>query len=198
MTNSSASCSIDGRFFDELQAKALQKNWGWLLALGILFIVIGTFGLGRVFLTTILSVLFFGVLMLVGSVVQLIGSFRLEGWKNILWQIIVAILYAVSGFVILSDPLLASVMLTAILAGSFIISGIMRIIGAFQIRGAPGFMWMLIGGLISIGMGVYVFAKFPGSALWVIGLFVSVELIINGWSYVTVALGARKEAKENE
>lgn len=35
-------------------------------------------------------------------------------------------------------------------------------------------------------------SEWPVSGFWVIGLFVAIELILNGWSYVFVALAARK------
>ena len=196
MTDTYSAPSVDGRLFDELQAKVLQKSWGWLLALGILFVILGTIGLGRTFAMTVLSVLFFGVLMLVGSGVQLIGAFRLEGWKNILWQIIMALLYALAGIIIVSDPLLASLLITAFLAASIIGVGIMRIVMAFRLRGSPGWMWLLIGGIVSVVMGALIFAMFPGASLWVIGLFVSVEMIVHGWTYIMVALAARRQSKE--
>jgi uncharacterized membrane protein HdeD (DUF308 family) len=53
----------------------------------------------------------------------------------------------------------------------------------------------LLSGLISILLGGMIIAKWPASGLWVIGLFVAIELIVNGWSYVFIALAARKAAK---
>jgi len=196
MANPNSIFSSEALLFAELQAKVLQKSWGWLLALGILFIILGTVGLGRTFAMTVASVFFFGILMLVGGGVQLVGAFKLEGWKNILWQMLIAILYGIAGITIVSDPLLASVPLTAVLAVAFIGVGIMRIVMAIQLRGSTGWGWMLIGGIISILLGGWIFATFPGSALWVIGLFVAVELIMHGWSYVIVALAARTQSKE--
>ncbi len=38
----------------------LKKNWGWFLALGILFIILGFIGLGMSVALTIVSVTFFG------------------------------------------------------------------------------------------------------------------------------------------
>lgn len=46
----------------------LGKHWGWLLALGILFIVLGTVALGMSVAVTVATVLFFGVLLAIGGV----------------------------------------------------------------------------------------------------------------------------------
>ena len=54
---------------------------------------------------------------------------------------------------------------------------------------------MLIGGILTLVLGILIFAKWPASSLIVIGTFISIELIINGWSAMTVALAARQATK---
>ena len=53
----------------------VQKNWKWLLFLGIVFLVLGIIGLGRAFALTMASVYFFGFLLLIGGAIQLFESF---------------------------------------------------------------------------------------------------------------------------
>ena len=50
----------------------LSKRWGWLLALGIVFIVLGLIGIGMAFALTIASLIVFGVLLLIGGAVQIV------------------------------------------------------------------------------------------------------------------------------
>jgi uncharacterized membrane protein HdeD (DUF308 family) len=78
------------------------------------------------------------------------------------------------------------------LAGALIIVGLARSIMAFQMRGAGNWFWPLLGGVVSIILGAIIMANWPVSGLWIIGLFVSVELIVNGWSYIFVALAAKR------
>jgi uncharacterized membrane protein HdeD (DUF308 family) len=54
----------------------------------------------------------------------------------------------------------------------------------------------LAGGIVTILLGGMIISGWPMSGLWVIGLFVAVELIVNGWTSVFVALAARSAAKE--
>jgi len=90
------------------------------------------------------------------------------------------------------DPVLASSVLTLMLAGILIAVGVFRAIMAFQLRPVNGWFWPLLSGLISILLGAMIIAHWPLSGLWVIGLFVAIELIFNGWSYVFIALAARR------
>jgi len=170
----------------------LKKNWGWLLAFGVLSIILGTIGLGMTFVLTEVSIVFFGILLIVGGVFQLFDAFKCKGWKSTLWHILIALLYIAAGIAMVSQPLMAAATLTLVIAWILIAVGVSRIIMGFQLKPAQGWYWPLISGLISILLGIMILAKWPVSGLWVIGLFVAIELILNGWSYVFVALAARK------
>jgi uncharacterized membrane protein HdeD (DUF308 family) len=173
----------------------LKKNWGWLLALGLASIVLGTLGFYMTFALTLASVLFFGVLILVAGVFQLVHAFTCTGWKPVLWHVLIALLYIAAGVDIMLNPARASLILTLVLAGILIAVGVLRGIMAFQLRPASGWFWPLLSGLVSIALGGMIVAQWPDSGLWVIGLFVAIELIFNGWSYVLIALAARKAAQ---
>lgn len=174
---------------------ALHKNWGWLLALGILFIVLGIIGLGMIFALTLASVLFFGALLLVGGGIQLVQAFQCKGWKSILWHVLIALLYVVAGIIIITDPVAASAILTLMLAGALIGIGIVRIIMALQLRGRRNWGWLLAGGILAVLLGVMIAAHWPVSGLWVIGLFVAIEMLVHGWTYIFIALAARDAGK---
>ena len=84
----------------------LRKNWGWMLALGILMVILGIVGLGMSTMLTIVSVLYFGFLMLFGSGAQFAQAFRSEAWKGRLWHILIAIVYLIAGLIMLFKPAL--------------------------------------------------------------------------------------------
>ena len=52
----------------------LGKNWGWLMALGILFVVLGVIALGMPVAMTLTTVVFFAVLLFAGGVFQIIDA----------------------------------------------------------------------------------------------------------------------------
>ena len=174
----------------------LRKNWGWLLAFGILAILLGTLGLGMTFGLTLASIELFGILLIVGGAFQLFNAFKCKGWKSTVWHLLIALLYIAAGVIMVIDPVLASVTLTLVIAWILIAVGIMRSIMAFQMRKSSGWYWPLISGVVSIALGVMIIVQWPISGLWVIGLFVAIELILHGWSYVFVALAARKAGKD--
>jgi len=173
----------------------LRKNWGWLLALGIVFIILGTIGLGMTFALTVASLLVFGVLLLVGGGVQILQAIKDKGWRSVVWHLLMALLYLLAGIAVLGDPVLASLVLTLMLAGAIAAIGIIRVVVAIQHRDMKGWVWSLLSGIVSIVLGVLIYAQYPVSALWLIGLFVAIDLIVHGWSYIFLALAARAAGK---
>ena len=172
----------------------LKISWGWLLGLGMVSLLLGTIGIGMDVLMTVASVQLFGILLFIGGGVQLVNAFQCKGWKGMLWQIVIALLYLFAGAVCWFDPIGASGFLTLGIAGILIAIGVARVIMALQHKGHQGWLWILFAGLLAAVLGVMIIVQWPSSALWVIGLFVSIELIFNGWALVFLAMAARSAA----
>ena len=170
----------------------LGRNWGWLLAVGILSVILGTVGLGMTWMLTLVSVVYFGVLLIVIGVAQLLQTFKAAGWRSTFLQILIGLLYLAAGIMVVSRPLLASLTLTWALGFALIVVGVMRIVVGVQHRGTSGWGAGVVGGIITLLLGLLILAKWPSDALWVIGLFLAIELIVNGYTQILVALAARR------
>lgn len=173
-----------------------KKNWGWLLGFGILSVILGTVGLGMLPYLTVAGVTFFGILLAVGGGFQLVDAFKCKGWKGTLINVLIGLIYLATGLIIAIDPLRAAVVLTFLLGIVLIVVGVLRIGVAFQHKGTKGWIWGLVGGILSILLGLLVLSGWPVSGIWVIGLVIAVELIINGWTYVFAGLAARNIGRE--
>ncbi len=169
----------------------LRANWGWLFGLGILFLVLGFIGLSCLVSLTMTSTILFGFLILIGGVAQIIEAFKCTGWKSVLWHIMIAVVYILAAVSILMDPAAASILWTAIIAGALVVAGIFRIAIALKHRGSGSWVALMLSGIISLLLGGMLFARWPYSGFWAIGLFVAVELISQGFSLVTLALSAK-------
>jgi len=176
----------------------IEKNWKWHLLLGFFFIITGTIGLILTPLATLSSILLFASFMLVGGILQLWEAIKAtKGWKSRLPHIIGGALYIAGGFVSIWNPVAASLALTLILAASILAVGIFRVIVAFQHKKELS-DWgiLLVSGLASIAIAILIAVAWPFSAFWTLGLFISIDLIFNGWSHVIIALAAKKKAME--
>jgi uncharacterized membrane protein HdeD (DUF308 family) len=173
-------------------AKRLRHSWGWLLTLGIIMTILGVIGFGMLAALTVVTALWFGALMVVAGGAQVVDAFHEKGWGSFILHLLIALLYVVTGAMVIYDPRLASVTLTLFVAAAFLAVGVLRIVMSFQIRPAPNWGMVLLSGLISALLGVLIFAQWPYSGFWVLGLFVAVELLSQGISCIALALAARQ------
>lgn len=171
--------------------RELKRNWGWFLALGILMIVLGTIAIGAAVVASLVSVLLFGSLLIVGGVSSVIHAFwREKGWSGIFINLATGVLYAAVGFMLVANPAAGAVALTLLIAMFLIIGGVFRIVVALSVR-FHNWGWLLLHGLINLLLGFAIWAQWPLAGLWVIGLFVGIDLIFNGWALVMLGLGAK-------
>jgi uncharacterized membrane protein HdeD (DUF308 family) len=165
----------------------LRKSWFWFLILGIVLIAAGTFAIAAAFITTLASIVLFGILLLAGGVVQLINAFLARTWKGFVLHLFAGLLYLVVGMLMVEHPVQAAEGLTLMLATAFLLGGAMRVIYAL-IHSFAGRNWIVMNGFISLLLGIAIWRQWPESSLWVIGLFIGVDLIINGWLWVMLGM----------
>jgi len=173
-------------------ADKIAANWGWFLALGIVLIILGTAAIVSPFYGTLAGARVFGWLMFFGGVVTAVHAFSARGWGGVILQVLIAIVWIIGGIWLLTQPLAGAITLTIVLIAVLLVQGLFSAIEAFQIRPTEGWGWMLASGIASIILGIMLWMKFPSSALWAIGLLFGFGLIFNGWSFVALALAARK------
>ena len=173
-------------------AGEVRANWGWLLFMGIALLVLGIIGLYMVGTLTIVSMLWFGIFVIVGGILLLIDAFKAEGWKAKLWEILIAVAYILAGIIMVANPGKSAVWFTLFIGAFLLVSGIFRIIVGFQVRNeVKGWGWTVFGGVLSIILSFMIFAQWPYSGLWVIGLFIAIEMIMQGTSMMSIAFAAK-------
>ncbi|MGA8139711.1 MAG: HdeD family acid-resistance protein [Desulfobaccales bacterium] len=175
-------------FLSDIQG--LQKNWGWLLALGIISIILGILALGSSAFFTIASMIFFGWILLIMGILELVYSFWQRHWGGFFLHLLNGILAGVAGVILIGNPAASALILTLMLAMFFMVAGLFRIIAALYMR-FPTWGWRLFNGIVSLLLGILLWAQWPWTGLWAIGMFIGVELIFSGWASVMLALVAR-------
>ena len=171
--------------------EALSRNWGWLLALGILMIILGVVAMAAPVVATIAIQVMLGWLLVISGIAEGIHAFMVKEWRGFLLELLSAVLYLGVGLLLLVDPLKGALALTLILAVFLLVEGIFKIITALRVRDHRGWGWLLASGIVSVVLGVLIWAQWPASGLWVIGLLVGIQLLFTGWSLVMLALVAR-------
>lgn len=171
----------------------LRPFWAWFLALGVGLAVLGMFAIGWscIVTVTVAAVWLIGFLMLASGISEIVNSFWAGRWSGMLMHLLIGILYVVVGFLIIDQPAEAAINITLVIAVFLIISGIFRMVFAVSER-FTGWGWVLLNGAVTLMMGMLIYKQWPASGLWVIGLFIGIDLIFNGWSWIMLAITVRR------
>jgi uncharacterized membrane protein HdeD (DUF308 family) len=164
-----------------------KKHWALLLTLGILMVFLGTVGLFQPIAYTVATTILFGALLLVGGGAGIVTAFRLEDWKGKAAAILLALLYLAAGAIMLIYPVLGALSLTLVVSAFLAASGVIKVWLGFTHREQSGWGWVVASGVLSLLLGILIYAQFPGSGLWVLGLFLAIELIFDGWGLIVLA-----------
>jgi uncharacterized membrane protein HdeD (DUF308 family) len=153
-------------------------------------VVLGMVALGHVLLASVFSALMFGWLLVIGGVGQVIEAVRTAGWRGSMLHLLEAVLCLLVGGLVLANPGRALEILT-LLAGIFLtVEGVFRMVVALVWR-LPHWVWMFLSGLITLVLGLMVWSSWPSSSVWVLGTFLGIDLLFNGWSLIMLAIAAR-------
>ncbi len=169
-----------------------SKHWLKFLLWGIALVILGIIAIGATTMTTIISIVFLGTLLLIGGVILVIDAFVFwwKRWSRFLLALVLGILYAIVGVMLINNPVLASLSLTLVLGVFYLVIGVFRIIYSLFAR-FPKWGWGALSGLVASILGFLILSNWPQSGLFFIGLFVGIDLLFVGWSYIMTSMAAR-------
>ena len=172
----------------------LRAKRGWIIALGIVYVVAGVIALGSIVTATIATVFVVGIMMLIAGVAEVFHAFQIKTWGRFLLWLLLGVLYIVAGFLTFENPLLVAVLLTLLLGVSLIVSGIMRIVLAFSMKEGMPWIWVVLSGAITLLLGLIILAHWPVSSLYILGLFLGIDLVFAGAGWIAVGFGLGRRA----
>ncbi|WP_049913807.1 HdeD family acid-resistance protein [Halococcus saccharolyticus] len=171
-------------------------SWQVLAGVGVLVSVLGIIAIFSPFVTGIALSPILGVLLVIGGISHAVHVFSAEGTRRFIWQALLAVAYVVSGIALIANPILGLLTLTLLLAVFFVIEGLIEIVMGVRLRPASGWGWLLASGVIGIVAGALVWAGWPISALWVVGLVFGIKLLSTGATMIVLAMGSRKATRD--
>jgi uncharacterized membrane protein HdeD (DUF308 family) len=171
----------------------LHRHWALFLGLGVGLMALGVIGILAFGLFTLASVVFFGWLLVIGGAGVAIHAFWARRWSGFFLQLLSGLFYLVGGWMLAMRPGLGAVALTLVIAISLVVQGAFRIGAALSAR-VDGWGSLLLSGIITLVLGLMIWNEWPFSGVWVIGLFVGIDMFFYGGWLVSLALSARRPA----
>jgi uncharacterized membrane protein HdeD (DUF308 family) len=91
-----------------------------------------------------------------------------------------------TGVLMVSNPGIAAITLTLMIAMLLIVAGAFRLfVGVLSAMPHRG--WLVFDGIVTLVLGVSIWRSWPLSGLWVIGLFIGIDLIFDGFGEVMLS-----------
>ena len=157
---------------------------------GIIAIILGILAMVAPVITGLSIALLLGLLVVVGGIVRLVWAFQAGSLGEGILKFLLAGLTLVCGMLLVANPLFASGFLTILLALYFIVDGVSEIaVGMGSKRG-----WFIFAGAVSILLGVLLWAQFPLSGAWALGILLGLKLIFIGLIMIMGGSAARSLA----
>lgn len=155
----------------------------WLIV-GIISILGGIFALFNPFSATLAAEQLAGWFFLFVGVLQMFAIARAHSTGGKILAAVGGLIGLLLGIELLREPMQGILALTIVVAILFLLTGIVRTVIAFGLRGTAAFFPLLLSGIISIALALLIFSGYPESATYILGVLLAIELISNGISLV--------------
>jgi uncharacterized membrane protein HdeD (DUF308 family) len=177
-------------------ATSLHEHWGLFLSEGIILVILGITALLLPAVATFAVTIVIGWVLLLSGVVGLISTFRMRSAPGFWWSLFSAILAIIAGVILLSWPLSGVVSLTLVLTVFLLFEGVASIMLALDHRRNASGHWgmLLASGIIDLILAAFIFLGLPGTAVWILGLVVGVNMLFGGSALISMAWHARAAA----
>jgi uncharacterized membrane protein HdeD (DUF308 family) len=173
---------------------AIHKHRTLFLIQGIVMVILGIFAILAPVVAGLAATIFVGWLFIIGGIIRLVATFQSRSAPGFWWSILIGVLAVVVGFIIVANPLKGILTLTMALAILFLVEGIFQIVAAIEYRKAlaASWGWLIFSGIVDIALAVLIYAGWPGTAEWAIGLLVGINLLFAGIALTMTALAAKE------
>lgn len=173
-------------------ALTIHAHWKLFLAQGIVMMVLGFLAVVEPNVATLAVTLFVGWLFFIAGIFRAASAWHSRSMPGFAWSMLTAVLSVILGLILIFRPLAGVLTLTMVLVAFFIVEGIASIVGAVQHRQhLRSWVWVLFSGVVDLLLAYLIWAGWPSSADWAIGLLVGINMLFLGLSLVMTALAAR-------
>ncbi len=167
----------------QIDPETLRKFKVWFKVYGVVMIILGIAAILLPGMASLATSIMVGWLLVAGGIFGLISDFS-AGTKapGFWWNLLTAALYLIAGVVLLVNPIAAVLTLTIILAAYLLATGFTKVIMAFHYKNVipKAWLWVLFSAIVDVILGGIIVAGLPGTAIWVIGLMVGINLLFTG------------------
>lgn len=188
MTSSNYSSGFAGDAGD-----GARTGWGWILAYGLLVVLLGFLALMNPVVTGMATGLLLGAVLLVYGISAIASGLSSLSRRARCIEILLGILSILAAILTVFNPFASALSLALLIGAWLLVMGVFEIIGAFRSRHDR--IWRLLLGILDAGLGALVLFSGPPTGLAFLALIVALSLLLRGTFLIILALGLRRIGK---
>ena len=161
-----------------------------LLIAGVLLSLVGAIG---IFLPGVLSLaieIFLGWLMIVGGILWGYYAYHAHSPSFISW--LKPVILLVGGILLLVYPVSGIAAITLLVSFYLLTDAFGSFSLAFERRPLPGWVWMMLNGLLSLTLAVLILVGWPVTSPIYLGIIVGISLLFDGVSLFMLGVAMKK------
>ena len=164
----------------------------WSIVLSILMIIAGVLAIALPWVAGLAITAVLGWLLLLSGILHLVFAWRSHTARDVIFEILIGIVYGWIGLYLLTRPVVALVSLTLALAIYLVIEGVLEIVLAVQHRSAStAWGWLLFDGIVTLLLAALIWSTWPASTPWVVGTLVGISMLFSGISRLMLSVAVR-------
>jgi uncharacterized membrane protein HdeD (DUF308 family) len=175
---------------------SVREYWGVFLFEGVVLLLLGILAVLVPVIATLTVTFAFGWIFLISGLIGLVTTVHARRAPGFWWSLLSALLGVIVGVLLLVWPITGAISLTLLLAAFFTAEGILSIMYAIEhkreMSGRWG--WLLVNGVVDLGLAAIILIAFQTSASWVLGLLIGIDMVLGGTALIVIALEARATA----
>ncbi len=171
------------------------RHWGWVLAFGIITLLVGVLALVWPGRTLIVVAVLFGIQLIVMGIFRFIAAFAagdVGGGTRVLFALL-GVLSLIIGLYAVRHVLITLLALALLLGIFWIVSGAVELFNALAHKEVPHRGWTIFMGILSILAGIVVLV-YPTISLLTLVIVLSIWLLVYGVIEIMLAFRIRSLA----
>jgi uncharacterized membrane protein HdeD (DUF308 family) len=172
-------------------ATFVKKSVGWSIGLSLLMIVAGILAIASPLAAGLAINIIVAWLLVFSGCVHLVFAWYKPSAGGLVWELLVGVLYILTGGYLLLHPVAGLASLTIALAIYLLLESILEFVLGFSLRPLPGSGWLIVDGVVTLILAIMIWRSWPSSTGWVIGTLVGISMLFSGTSRLAISLAAR-------
>ncbi|HTW53982.1 MAG TPA: DUF308 domain-containing protein [Bradyrhizobium sp.] len=172
------------RNFFHQRVQAISQRLFWV---GLAMLVLGIVAIVFPMASTLVATLMVGWALLFFGIIAFFGSLSIYGTVPFFGTLLVALLAIAASVFLLVNPAAGAAVLTFVVALLFSLQGASEIAFAYETRPLPGWVGLLISGIISVGVAIVIVAAWPGISAIFLGILLGINFLSTGLAYVLLS-----------